>query len=133
MPISRRNFTRLSALGLAANTVHPAFASLAPQTADPNRKIGFCIIGLGGIANHFMRALQDSTQCRITGLVSGHRDKAERIAAQYGVPTSSIYDYTNMDAIAKNKEIDAVYVALPNGMHAEYTIRSAKADKHVLC
>jgi predicted dehydrogenase len=65
--------------------------------------------------------------------VSGHRDKAERIAAQYGVPKSSIYSYEDMDRFRDNKTIDAVYVALPNSMHAEYTIRSAKAGKHVLC
>src|SRR6201999_2633446 len=46
---------------------------------------------------------------------------------------SSIYNYENMDAMRENKSIDAVYVALPNSMHAEYTIRSAKAGKHVLC
>ena len=56
-----------------------------------------------------------------------------RIAAQYGVPESSIYSYEQMDAMRDNKTIDAVYVALPNSMHAEYTIRSAKAGKHVLC
>ncbi len=65
--------------------------------------------------------------------MSGHRDKAERIAAQYGVPKSSIYSYEDMDKFRENKAIDAVYVALPNSMHAEYTIRSAKAGKHVLC
>ncbi len=65
--------------------------------------------------------------------MSGHRDKAERIAAQYGVPKSSIYSYEDMDKFRDNKAIDAVYVALPNSMHAEYTIRSAKAGKHVLC
>ena len=46
---------------------------------------------------------------------------------------SSIYNYDNFDEIAHNPAIDAVYVALPNSMHAEYTIRAAKAGKHVLC
>jgi len=42
------------------------------------------------------------------------------------VPKSSIYSYENYDAIRDNKDIDAVYIALPNSMHAEYTIRAAK-------
>ena len=50
-----------------------------------------------------------------------------------GCRTSSIYSYEDMDKFRDNKTIDAVYVALPNSMHAEYTIRSAKAGKHVLC
>jgi predicted dehydrogenase len=65
--------------------------------------------------------------------VSGHRPKAEQQAAMYGVPDSAIYNYENYDHIADNNEIDAVYIALPNGMHAEYTIRAARAGKHVLC
>ena len=44
-----------------------------------------------------------------------------------------IYSYENFDEIPHNKEIDAVYIALPNSMHAEYTIRAAKAGRHVLC
>jgi len=88
---------------------------------------------LGTIADHFMRGVLASSNSKITGLVSGHRDKAERIAAQYGVPKSSIYSYEDMDKFRDNKAIDAVYVALPNSMHAEYTIRSAKAGKHVFC
>jgi len=78
------------------------------------RKIGYAVIGLGLIADHFMRGVQSSPNSKITGLVSGHRDKAERIAAQYGVPKSSIYSYEDMDKFRDNKTIDAVYVALPN-------------------
>ncbi len=74
-----------------------------------------------------------TTNSAITGLVSGHRDKADKIAAQYSVPSNSIYNYENFDEIAQNPAVDAVYVALPNSMHAEYTIRAAKAGKHVLC
>jgi len=122
-------------MGLAARmlpsvTMAPA-VGFAAQGGE--RKVGYCVIGLGTIADHFMRGVQTSSNSKITGLVSGHRDKAERIAAQYGVPKSSIYSYEDMDKFRDNKTIDAVYVALPNSMHAEYTIRSARAGKHVLC
>src|ERR1700731_3850337 len=129
MGVTRREFSKLGAMGVAARML-PA-ADFAAQGGE--RKVGYCVIGLGTIADHFMRGVQTSSNSKITGLVSGHRDKAERIAAQYGVPKSSIYSYEDMDKFRDNKTIDAVYVALPNSMHAEYTIRSAKAGKHVLC
>ena len=129
MGLSRREFSRLGAMGLAARMLPSV--GVAAQGGD--RKIGYCVIGLGTIADHFMRGILVSSNSKISGLVSGHRDKAEGIATHYGVPTSSIYSYEDMDRIRDNKAIDAVYVALPNSMHAEYTIRSAKAGKHVLC
>jgi len=116
-------------MGLAAQMLPSTV--VAAQGGD--RKVGYCVIGLGTIAGHFMRGVLQSPNSQITGLVSGHRDKAERIAAQYGVPTSSIYSYEDMDRMRDNRTIDAVYVALPNSMHAEYTVRSARAGKHVLC
>jgi len=127
--ISRREFSKLGALGLAAHS----FSSLPLLGQSPARKVGYCVIGLGRIADHHMRGIAKTSTSAITGLVSGHRDKAERIAAQYGVPKESIYSYEDMDRIRDNKAIDAVIVCLPNSMHAEYTIRSAKAGKHVLC
>ncbi len=127
MNFTRRDFTKLGAMGLAAQFI-PAL-----RAQNSEAKIGYAVIGLGRIADHFLRGVLDTSNSRITALVSGHRDKAERIAAQYGVPSSSIYSYENFDEIAHNKSVDAVYVALPNSMHAEYTIRAAKAGKHVLC
>ncbi len=114
-------------MGLAAGVLSRAEA----QGGDG--RVGYCVIGLGEIAKHFMGGVKQSERAKITGLVSGHREKAEGIAAQFGVPKESIYSYEDMDRMRENKAIDAVYVALPNSMHAEYTIRSAKAGKHVLC
>ncbi len=128
MNLTRRDFAKLSTLALAARFT----PKLVAQAAAP-RKIGYCVIGLGRIAGHFMPGTRNTTNSQITGLVSGHRDKADRVAAQFGIPASSIYNYENFDEIAHNPAIDAVYVALPNSMHAEYTIRAAKAGKHVLC
>ena len=127
MNLSRREFTRLTALSLAARFT----PTLHAQTGS--RKIVYAVIGLGRIADHFMRGALPTTNSSITALVSGHPDKAARIAAQYNVPASSIYNYENFDQIAHNPAVDAGYVALPNSMHAEYTIRAAKAGKHVLC
>jgi predicted dehydrogenase len=124
---TRRDFSKLGALGLAARFTPRLTAQTSPQ------KIRYAVIGLGRIAGHFMPGSRLTTNSQITGLVSGHRDKANRIAAEYGVAQNSIYNYENFDEIASNKSIDAVYVALPNSMHAEYTIRAAKAGKHVLC
>jgi len=126
------NFTRrgfVHALGGAS-----AISSLASQAQAQQRKIGYCIVGLGRISmQHFMPACKTSERSQVTALVSGHRDKAEKMAAEYKVPPASIYSYDNYDQIANDKQIDAVYIALPNSMHAEYTIRAAKAGKHVLC
>ena len=108
----------------------------APENSAPmnDRRIGYCIVGLGRISmGEFMPGVRLSKQSRIVALVSGHRPKAERMATDYGVSPKAIYDYDNYDTIRHNPEIDAVYIALPNGMHAEYTIRAAHAGKHVLC
>jgi len=128
MTLTRRDFHRLAGMAAAS----PFLPSAHGQTGK--RPIGWCVIALGRISmDHFMPGVKISQTGKIVALVSGHRDKAEKQAAIYGVSSNAIYSYENMDAIRDNKEIDAVYVALPNSMHAEYTIRSAKAGKHVLC
>jgi predicted dehydrogenase len=135
MPLTRREFAKLSTLSLAAEFTPNLTPGLLAQTPvpAPGRKIGYAIIGLGRIADHFMRAIQQTNNSQVVALVSGHHDKALTIARDYNVSRENIYNYENMDAFRNNKQIDAVYVALPNSMHAEYTIRSAKAGKHVLC
>jgi predicted dehydrogenase len=113
----------------------PAPAAASVAAGAPGKKIGFALVGLGSLSEHQIApALFEKTKlCKLTGLVSGHPDKAKAWANKYGVPERSIYDYTSFDRIKDNPDIDVVYVVLPNSMHAEYTIRAAKAGKHVLC
>jgi predicted dehydrogenase len=139
MNFTRREFARAIGVGAAASSFTPA-ARIQNQSADTQQsgthavKVGYCIVGLGRISmDHFMPACNIAQRSRVTALVSGHRDKAEKMASQYNVPGKNIYSYENYDEIAGNKDIDAVYIALPNSMHAEYTIRAANAGKHVLC
>jgi len=107
--------------------------SSSAAQAPGGRKIGFGIVGLGRISmGQFMPGVRISERAKLVALVSGHRDKAERVADQYGISHQAIYSYENFDEIAHNSEVDALYIALPNSMHAEYTIRGAKAGKHIL-
>lgn len=128
--MNRRDFTRLSSLALAGTSM-PLFAQSAATSSKP---IGYAAIGLGTISGLFMRACAKSQTAKVTALVTGHpKEKGEKFAAMYGIPKSSIYTYETFDRIRDNKEVDAVYVGLPNSMHREFTVRAAQADKHVLC
>ena len=128
MNITRRAFTT----GIAAGAALSPFAALIDAQGE-QRRLGYCIVGLGRISmGHFMPACKMSQKSKVTALVSGHREKADKMAAEYRVPAKNIYNYQNYDEIAHNQDIDAVYIALPNNMHAEYTIRAARAGKHVL-
>ncbi|HWF48970.1 MAG TPA: Gfo/Idh/MocA family oxidoreductase [Bryobacteraceae bacterium] len=129
MNFNRREFGR----ALAGYSTLAALPRLG-HSQEPGRKVGYCIVGLGRISmQHFMPACKMSQHSQVTALVSGHRAKADKMAAEYNVPANSIYNYENYDEIRDNKNIDAVYIALPNSMHAEYTIRGANALKHILC
>jgi predicted dehydrogenase len=125
----RRGFVLAASSALAAGAIGgPALA------AGGERKIGYAIVGLGGyglgiIAPQF----RNCRNSRLVALVSGDAAKARRVAAEYGVPERNLYDYANFDRIRDNPEIDVVYVCLPVSMHAEYTVRAARAGKHVLC
>jgi len=124
----------LGSEGAASAQPAPQGAAKAPPAAAPAKKLGFALVGLGSLSEHQIApALAKTKFCKLSGLVSGHPDKAKAWAQQYGVPESSIYDYQSFDRIKDNPDIDIVYVVLPNSMHAEFTIRAAKAGKHVLC
>ena len=96
------------------------------------RKLNIALCGLGRYAGYLAEGLQQSEYCRLAGIITGTPAKAEKWKRQYNIPDKNIYNYQNFDAIASNKDIDVVYIVLPNAMHKEYSIRTAKAGKHVI-
>ncbi len=105
-----------------------------PTPIAPAKRIGYAIVGLGKLTlEQILPALSTCKFSKVVALVSGDADKASNVARQYGVDPLSIYNYQNFDTIKNNPEVDVVYVVLPNSMHKDFTIRSAKAGKHVLC
>lgn len=101
---------------------------------DNSGKLGIALVGLGNYATtQLAPALENTQHCYLAGIVTGTPSKADTWKEKYQIPESNIYDYRNFDSIKDNKDIDIVYVVLPNSMHAEYTIRAAQAGKHVIC
>jgi predicted dehydrogenase len=99
-----------------------------------DKRVGFTIVGLGRLLlNQILPAFGSSEYCKPVVLVSGDRTKATKISAQYGIKDSAIYGYANYEELARNPEVKAIYIVLPNGMHEEYVVRGAKTGKHILC
>jgi len=97
-------------------------------------KLGVALVGLGGYSTgQLAPALQQTEHCYLAGIVTGTPSKAVTWKEKYNIPEKNIYNYDNYDTIKDNPDIDIIYVVLPNSMHAEYTIRAAKAGKHVTC
>ena len=110
-----------------------------PEQTEPpgdplNERVGVAIVGLGRIAvNEMLPAFAQSKHAKPVALVTGDRAKGLKIAHQYNIPESAVLSYQEYDKLAQMPEVQAVYIALPNSMHAEYTVRAARASKHVLC
>ncbi|MEZ5669360.1 MAG: Gfo/Idh/MocA family oxidoreductase [Alphaproteobacteria bacterium] len=94
-------------------------------------KVRFAVVGAGWISQvAFMPGVAGAGNAAMTAIVSGNAGNARKLADFYGI--DRIYSYEQYDAMLAADVCDAVYVALPNSMHADYTIRAARAGKHVL-
>ena len=106
----------------------------APPVDPWAERIGIAIVGGGRISvNEVLPAFAVSRHVKPVALVSGDRAKALQIARQYDIPESAVLDYQDYNKLATMPEVQGAYIGLPNSMHAEYTIRAARAGKHVLC
>jgi glucose-fructose oxidoreductase len=95
------------------------------------KKVRYAVVGLGHIAQvavipAFAHATRNS---ELTAIVSGDRTKRRELSKRYRIEHAFTYDQFE----DRLRGVDAVYIALPNSMHAEYTIRAARAGVHVLC
>src|SRR5439155_12839591 len=95
-------------------------------------QVGYAVVGLGAISQQaVLPAFAHSNNARLVGVVSGDKDKAKRLARQFRA--KAYYSYDEYAQCLKNPEVEAVYVATPPGEHEKYTVRAARANKHVLC
>ncbi|HMS94546.1 MAG TPA: Gfo/Idh/MocA family oxidoreductase [Tabrizicola sp.] len=93
--------------------------------------IRYAVVGAGWISQEaFMPAVAATGNSRMQAIVSGNAAGARKLADFYDIP--EVLDYAGYDALLASDRIDAVYIALPNDMHADFTIRALQAGKHVM-
>lgn len=94
--------------------------------------VRYALLGLGWwTVDVALPAIEESELGEVTTLVSGTKEKAERIAEQKGVEQGITYQEFH-DGTASNA-FDAVYVGTPNATHLEYVETAAELEKPVLC
>lgn len=105
---------------------------MAANSNSTERKIRYAVVGLGWIAQEdVLPAFAHAENSSLVALVSSDPTKIEALSKQYGIQHN--YSYEQYDDCLNSGEIDAVYIALPNHLHCEYTVKAAKAGIHVLC
>ena len=95
------------------------------------KKVRYAVVGAGWFAQAaILPAFANSKSGKLVAIVSGDATKHEELGDRYGVPC---YTYEEYDGLLASGAIDAVFIALPNAMHKEYTLRAARHQIHILC
>ncbi|HET7842093.1 MAG TPA: Gfo/Idh/MocA family oxidoreductase [Terriglobia bacterium] len=96
-----------------------------------SKRIGIAVVGLGRIAEHaVLPAFRHSKKTCLVSLVSGDERKAARLAQKFGA--ADYYSYDDYALCLNHPQVQAVFIATPNGTHADFAERAAAAGKHVL-
>jgi predicted dehydrogenase len=91
--------------------------------------LGWGILGAARINRRLIPALRASSDNQLVAIASRDPAKAAEYAAEWGIERA----HGSYEALLADRDVDVVYVPLPNHLHAEWTIRAARAGKHVLC
>jgi predicted dehydrogenase len=87
------------------------------------------ILGCANIARQFVRDVTPSRAVRIEAVASRDAAKAAAFASEFGIARA----HGSYEALLADAALDAVYIPLPNSLHAEWAVRAAQRGRHVLC
>jgi predicted dehydrogenase len=93
-------------------------------------KVRIGVLGTGVIIRDYhMLTLQNNPKAEVVAAGNLHTGSLERLARDFAIPST----YTDFADMARDPNIDAVVIGLPNYLHAPVTIQMLEAGKHVLC
>src|SRR5579871_4511677 len=95
----------------------------------PMKSLNWGILGTGKIARTLAQAIHDSQTGALVAVGSRTQEAADRFGTEFSIPKR----YPTYHAMLEDPEVEAVYISLPNHLHAEWTVKCAEAGKHILC
>jgi predicted dehydrogenase len=105
----------------------------AQDVSNSQNKIRYAVVGLGWFAQAAaLPAFAHAENSEVVALVSDDPVKLAELSKKYST-VQKTFSYAEYDDCLNSGLIDAVYLALPNHLHCEYTVRAANAKIHVLC
>ena len=93
-------------------------------------KVNWGIIGLGNIANKFAESFMYSSHGNLIGIASNNLENLDKFSDKYNIDQK--YCYNNYEELLNNKEVDIVYIALPNSLHYEWMLKCIDNKKNFL-
>ena len=87
------------------------------------------ILSTAAINEAIIRAIAMSPRSELIAVASRTQERVDNYAEKHGIPRA----YGSYDELLNDSDVDAVYVSLPNSLHAEWIVKAARAGKHVLC
>lgn len=92
------------------------------------KTVRFGVVGTNFITDWMLKGASHESRFRLTAVSSRSADTARTFAQKYNVP----YTFTSLEEMARSPQIDAVYIATPNSLHAEQSLLCLRHGKHVL-
>jgi len=100
------------------------------ESRSPRGRVRWGVLSTANIATEeVIPGLRRSVRSEVVGIASREAGRAADAAARLGIPRS----FGTYEALLADPDIDAVYIPLPNHLHAQWTIAAARAGNHVLC
>lgn len=87
------------------------------------------LLSTARINRRLIPAIRAARRAELVAVASRSQSRADAYASEWGIPRS----HGSYQALLGDPEVDAIYISLPNSLHAEWTVRAAEAGKHVLC
>jgi predicted dehydrogenase len=87
------------------------------------------LLSTARINRRLIPAIRAAERAELVAVASRSPERAEGYAAEWDIPRV----HSSYQSLLDDPDVDAIYIPLPNSLHAEWTVRAAEAGKHVLC